>query len=245
MSPQKSGAAIPSDTKPNTWFSSSGTSSSTIGKTTTQPTDRSSFSSSGASGINRAASKQAYKDYTRRFAKPGNPIGQTTDLAPSRTYNSYNRYRNDRDAYYGRIGWQPPNYVFSGHSSYGMWDSIFLWYMLSNIGGASFFYNNANDQGVRIWRQQAEEQSKTNDELKTKLDILDYKLTQMAKDSIPVTPGALPADVDSTLAQAAERVVHEESEILAKSDSGWITWLLITVAVGCGGALLLLKRRNS
>ncbi len=135
--------------------------------------------------------------------------------------------------YYRGYGWAPPAYAMSAPRRFGVWDGLFLWFMLDTLtrpGHAGFFHDNANDPGYRDWRAEAERQAKDNGELRAKLDRLDQ--TVAAQAGTPREAGRLPPDVPVTLARADSA---DAAPAAAKGSGmpGFVWWgiLLLGVAV--------------
>lgn len=242
-SPGGGGSSQPTAPKPAApggWGNTSGVAA----PSGSEPTRRSSaFATSGQAAIQKESSRKAYNEYTGRFAKPDNPVGSTaTGPAPTRTWDNYRDYTTNRDNYYRGYGWSAPGYAYRSFPSFGLWDAMFLWFMLRQASGPTFMYNHQNDPGVKAFREEANKLAADNADLKKQLADLDAKMDQMRKDGVKPDPNAMPKDVDPSVAMAAEKVVKE------KSGSGGIgTWLVI-LAVGFGVAaafLLFSARRRS
>jgi hypothetical protein len=231
-------------TSGSSWSNSSGTAAKSG---TAAGTQSSSFSTAGASGIRKEASLKSYNDYNSKFGKSGNPAGATGQplLNPNRTWSNYSDYRADRDRYYSGMGWRAPSYAYMSYPSFGFWDGMFLWMLLSHTGGHSFYYNNQNDPGVQAWRQEAEKLSQSNADLKKQLGDMDAKIDQMRKDGVPVKPGQIPEGLDSSMALAADKVVSESPQE-TKTGSGWTTLAVIgVVGVALGGLVILRKSKTA
>lgn len=204
----------------------------------------SSFATSGQSAIQKESSRKAYNAYTGRFAKPDNPVGSATaGPAPTRTWDNYRDYSRNRDNYYSGRGWRAPGYAYRSFPSFGIWDAMFLWFMLRQASGPAFMYNHQNDPGVKAFRAEADKLAADNADLKKQLADLDTKMDEMRKDGVKPDPNAMPKGVDPSVALAAENVVREKPG----SGSGFGTWLGI-IAAGFGVAALFLlfsARRRS
>jgi hypothetical protein len=128
----------------------------------------------------------------------------------------------------GYGGWQPPPYISRSQPRFGIWDGLFLWFLLDNLsrpGNADFFHNHQNDPGYAQWRQEAEKLAADNADLRAKLQNLDSQLAE--KSDQPRDPDYLPPGVTPTEALAADA---------RDSDGGG--WLLTSALVG--GAVLVL-----
>jgi len=231
-------SAPPSAPGGSTWSNSSGAASKSP---TAAGTQGSSFSTAGTSGIRKQSSLNSYNDYNAKFGKSGNPAGAAGQplLNTNRTWSNYSDYRRDRDRYYSDLGWRPPSYAYMSYPSFGFWDSMFLWMLLSHTGGNNFYYNNQNDPGVQAWRQEADKLAQSNADLKKQLADMDAKIDQMRKDGTPVKPGAIPDGLDPSMAYAADKVVKENADEPRKS-SGWTALAVIgVIGVAVGGLLIL------
>lgn len=138
---------------------------------------------------------------------------------------------------YGGYGWSPPPYTTSAPRRFGVWDGLFLWFMLDTLtrpGHAAFFHNNADDPGYREWRQEADRLARDNAELRGKLDQLDQSVA--AQSGAPRQAGQLPPDVPADLARAdSASSVDSASAAQASRGSGhgfwWWGLLLLAAAV--------------
>jgi Protein of unknown function (DUF2491) len=136
----------------------------------------------------------------------------------------------DRAGWFSGQGWSAPTTTYSPNRSFGVWDGLFLGYLLSNLGrpGASdFFHNNQNDPGYQQWRSEADRQAQDNAALRQKLDELDRQLAD--RENRPRTPGALPPGVPSEIAKASpSRTPGMPAE---GSGSKWV-WVVLLGGVG-------------
>jgi len=101
-------------------------------------------------------------------------------------------------------GWEPPPYAFGSRPSFGVWDAVFLWFLLDTLsrpGHADFFHNHQNDPGYQQWRAEAEQRAQTNPALRAKLDQLDRELAE--REGQLRDPDFLPPDTppDAALAE--------------------------------------------
>ena len=142
-----------------------------------------------------------------------------------------------------------------GGRSFGVWDGLFLGYLLNNLtraGSVDFFRNHQDDPGVREWRQQAERQAQDNAELRERLDRLDRELAQRGDGQQPRDPNYLPPDVPPEVALAPPPAPANDARTptvgAAQADgsggSGGGMWLPLLVVGGGGLAFLSLRRRR-
>ena len=231
---------------PGGWSNSSGAASSQSAR----PSGTSAFSASGADAVKRQAAASSYKDYQGLYTKSGNPVnsGQAATSQPllnqSRTFGSYQEYNNYRDNYYYGRGWYAPGWSYQSYPSFGVWDAMFMWFMLSNLtSGPSFFYNHQNDPGVQSFQQEAAKLAQSNADLKKQLDEVNAKLDDMKKNGVPADPNALPKDVDPSLALAKPKIQETGLQEPANASSS-LFWPIVTL-VGLGGAgyFIFLRKR--
>lgn len=185
-----------------------------------------------------ATSKVAYQQQRQMFKKQ--PIAPSTNSAntvaktTTKSSTSYDRsnpiiYRTrtvNRTTYIDRRGryynsWEAPTYVYSGYPSYGMWDSLALWYMLDNINDAHYrdmYYHHMNTPGMASWRKEAEELAKDNAELKAKLNALDVSVKDLETQGIRRDQSYLPPGVDADILLSAE--VLEDTKPVIKMCTG-------------------------
>lgn len=208
----------------------------------------SAFSSSGADAAKRQAATSSYQGYQGLYSKSGNAVpGQVSTGKPilnqNRTFGSYKDYNGYRDNYYAGRGYATPGYAFNSFSRFGMWDAMFMWFMLSNLtSGAGFFHNNQSDPGVKAFKEEAAKLAESNADLKKQLDEMNAKLDGMKKEGVPVEPGTVPKDVDPNIALADPKI--DESMGDSGKSSGGLFWPIATMVVLGGGALWMFNRRR-
>lgn len=113
--------------------------------------------------------------------------------------------RDERQDWYGRSGWSLPPYATRTTPQFGMWDAVFLWYLLDTLsrpGHADFFHHHATDPGYAAWRAEAERRAASDAALRQKLDELDARLAALREQ--PRSPAYLPPGTTPSVALAAE-----------------------------------------
>ena len=244
QSAPSSSAPAQSSSTPGGWSNTGGASSSQQAR----PAGTSAFSSSGADSVRKQAATSSYQGYQGLYSKSGNPApGQVGTgkpiLNPTRTFGSYQEYNGYRDNYYAGRGWSAPTYVFHSYPSFGMWDAMFMWFMLSHLSsGPGFFYNHQNDPGVQAFQQEAQKLSASNEDLKKQLNEMNAKLDDMKKSGVAPDPNYVPKDVDPNVALAQPKIEPKQEE--PKSAASSLFWPIVGL-VGAGGLgyLLLFRRR--
>ena len=147
---------------------------------------------------------------------------------------------SNRGGWYADRGWSAPPYVYRSAPRFGIWDGLFLWFLLDTLtrpGHTDFFYNHQNDPGYREWRQDADRQAQDNAELRAKLDRLDRQLAE--RQGQPRDPDYLPPDTGRDVALAPEAQATEDKAVLGgQADLGGVGSILIVVVIG-GGVVFL------
>lgn len=150
---------------------------------------------------------------TYRSTYGKNPVYQSAGRSDSSTY--YDRRAN----YYG--GNQPPAYMYNSSPSFGMWDTMFLYMMLSNVNNASAFsHNHSGDADYQKWRADADRLAIDNQELRGQLAAMDAGKAGLAGEA--VDPAFLPPGVDPDIAMSEEarKAAMPTFKFCAGSDSG-------------------------
>ena len=200
-------------------------------------------------GSDAALSKQASGSSLRSYdaGKERARFAQSTPAAApsagfsgySGRFRSYDDYYYQRNNYYSGFGWQPPGYIYGSRSSFGMWDALFLWFMLdslSNAGHAMWFHDHYDDPGYQQWRQEADRLAADNADLRTKLADLDAQQKALANE--PRDPNFMPSDAKPELALASENAVAKQP---TSSGPHWLLDIALVALVG--GGLLFVRRR--
>lgn len=139
----------------------------------------------------------------------------------------YNTHYGNRNNYYRSQGYQAPPYAFNSAPSFGIFDTLFLFWMLdhfSNKNVAATAYHHADDPGYKKWREEAESLSKDNADLKNKLNELDKQVKSMS--GTPKDPAYLPKDVPADVALAAGALAAKKPEkpplkLVTGQEGGW------------------------
>lgn len=150
-------------------------------------------------------SRQKFKKKPNISTKPSEVKKKYSTRSVYKRASSYNRstYFTRRNQYYG--DYNPPVYVYNASPSYGLWDTIFLYSLLSsmnnNSNAAQFAYNHQNDPDYIAWRKDAEKLALENAELKAQLAKLDEQTRKM---SGTPDPNFIPSGIDADIAMSQE-----------------------------------------
>ncbi|WP_244439463.1 DUF2491 family protein [Azospirillum baldaniorum] len=144
-------------------------------------------------------------------------------------------------------GWRPPGWAYGSRPSFGLWNGLFLWFLLDNLtrpGYADWFHNHQGDPGYAEWRAEAERRAQGDPDLRQRLDDLDTRLR--AQEDRPRDPGYLPPDIPRDVAQAAPETPSAPESSTEGSGGGLGTLLLLIVLVGgMVAGVTILRRRSS
>jgi TRAP transporter TAXI family solute receptor len=171
---------------------------------------KSTFDKSATASIQKqksADSLSAYNKDKAAFKQPEKPFDKGT-YANNGLYKSapvygsgYNAQRQItvRNNYYGGMGYSPPIYYNSFSPSYGIFNTMFLFWMIDNAHrnteAAAMMHNYRNDPGYQQYMADMKAKSAENPELKAKLAAAEAKLAE-TKDK-PVDPNYVPKGIPS------------------------------------------------
>jgi hypothetical protein len=139
--------------------------------------------------------------------------------------------------------------VFGAGRSFGIWDGLFLWFLLDNLsraGSVDFFRNHRDDPALREWRAEADRQASENAELRARLDQLDRELARQP--GAPSDPDYLPPGVPPEVATARRddaRTPTMRPTAAQADESGSGIWVVPVLLVGGAGLVLLARRRRT
>lgn len=134
----------------------------------------------------------------------------------------------------GARGWSVPGYAARSASRFGIWDGLFLWFLLDNLtrpGYADFFHNHQNDPGYQQWRAEADRLAADNADLRGKLNSLDQSLA--GKQGQPRDPEYLPPDTPREVALA------ETADAPGGSGGGFGEFGFVSILLVGGGVIFL------
>ncbi len=192
-----------------------------VPKTTTTKTTSSKFGSTKKTASYSTVSggkqtKSAKVALTKQRAKFKKPVKTTATSNASYKKNYGNNgayksaaasnpktYHTRRNNYYA--GYTTPSYVYGARSSYGMWDTIFLYSMLSsmnnNVYAGRFSHNYGNNADYRAWRNEANVLARENAELRGQLATLDKQSSKLSDQ--PIDTNYIPDGVDADIMMSA------------------------------------------
>jgi hypothetical protein len=147
--------------------------------------------------------------------------------------------------WYRDRGWSlPGGFPGMGQRSFGIWDGLFLWFLLNNLsrpGSTDFFHNHRDDPGYRDWRTEVEARAQQDPEVRQRLDELDRQLA--GREDQPRDPNYLPPDVPPEVALAPERDARTPGVREPDEGGGGLPGAVL-LGGGVALALLLWRRRR-
>lgn len=160
------------------------------------------------------SSLEAYKAEQNKFKKGKTETFRPEAYSNNRVYQraganrgfSYKDHYDRRDRYWRDRGYSYPSRMFGGRSSFGLWDAAFLYGLLhyaNRPNAAAFAYHHQNDPGYQQWRLQANEQAKSDPEMRKQLAELDRQAAAMRAQGVKVNPAYLPEGVPPEMAVSA------------------------------------------
>ena len=199
--------------------SSSGFGGATRGSSTTGAASRASssarFARAPTNNFRSTRQQNAYRNYQSqhqsKFQGRATNTGQAASSSPlyQRASQNSGRTRNDywqrRDNFYG--GWNTPNYVYMGAPRYGMFDGLFLGYMLGHAFTprySAFAYHHQNDAGMKEWMAEMEKQATENEEIRAQLDALKAEMAKL--EGTTIDPSYLPNGINPDMVLAPDVV---------------------------------------
>ena len=216
-------------------FSSSGNSPASVKTATGVAATKTSLQKQADTSIKKERAQQSLNNYNaerQKYQAPPSTVASSpqTQTAVFNTMQSgagsprvvtINRYYTYRDDFYGRYNYSTPLWAYRSAPSFGMWDAMFLWFMLDNIHDrqySSMYYHHQNDPAMQAWRREADNLARDNAELRAKLAALDSSQTQFA--NVPRDSSYLPQDVGvaALSSEKAEQMLARE-----KSGSSWLS----------------------
>jgi len=168
-----------------------------------------------SSGSSTKAAKKSLTAQRAKFTKPAPKVTTASSSAYKSKYKSHGAYASARSAnpatYHTRrnsyyAGYSTPSYVYGMSPSYGLWDTIFLYSMLSSMNNnrhaGQFAHNYSNDADYNSWRREADVLARDNAELRGQLATLDGQTANFSGQTID--PNYMPQGVDADIAMSAQ-----------------------------------------
>ncbi|HBF33289.1 TPA: hypothetical protein DDW35_01870 [Candidatus Sumerlaeota bacterium] len=190
-----------------------------------------------------------YKENRQKFQAPPSTVASSAQTQASVLNNvrtnsgttrvvTVNHYYLQRDDFYNRYSYSTPSWAYRSSPSFGMWDAMFLWFMLDHINDrqySSMYYHHYDDPAIQAWRREADTLARDNADLRAKLATLDS--SQQGFANVQRDPSYLPQEVGATAlsAEQAERVfAREKSGFSLLNVFFWMGIFGFSLALACG-----------
>jgi hypothetical protein len=109
-------------------------------------------------------------------------------------------YYYRRAVFYRTYGWAPPPYVYGLSPRYGLFDAVFLAFMLDHIAEQQYalmYYSHMNEAEFVQWRQQMDQLAMQNAELRARLAQMDQQTARLQ--GTPRDPAYVPEDAQDVV----------------------------------------------
>lgn len=104
-------------------------------------------------------------------------------------------YHYRRTLFYETYGWAPAPWVYGLYPRYGLYDTMFLAFMLDHIAEqeyAMMYYNHMQEEEFMMWRQEMDNLAMENGELSERLAMMDQQVASLQ--GTPRDPAYVPQD---------------------------------------------------
>lgn len=192
----------------------------------------SSNQSKPSSSYTKAYSAKAMSDYTTQQnsfkykASPTTTVNNTY-ITKNVTKVSPQTYATNRASFYSGYTWAPQPYVYHSYNSFGMWDAMYLWFMLDHINDRQYalmYYNHQNDPGMQQFRSELNRLSQDNQDLKAKLANLEVQEAALKAENVKQDPNYMPKGAEE-VALKSDLVTEEGTSTLKI-----VCWVFIGLA---------------
>jgi hypothetical protein len=166
----------------------------------THPVDRAELSRKLKAPVTREAQQKAVAHYRAervRFTRHSPPMRLVPEhrviLKRMRIIPGTYYYR--RGVFYDAYGYLPPPYIYTMYPRYGLWDAVFLGFMLERAAEQEYalmYYNHRNEAEMIQWRQDMDRMAMENADLRARLAAMDQQVAQLQ--GTPVDPAYVPQD---------------------------------------------------
>jgi hypothetical protein len=104
-------------------------------------------------------------------------------------------YYYRRGIFYDAYGYVPPPYIYTMYPRYGLWDAVFLGFMLERAAEQEYalmYYNHRDEAEMMQWRQDMDRMAMDNADLRARLAAMDQQVAQLQ--GTPVDSAYVPQD---------------------------------------------------
>ncbi len=104
-------------------------------------------------------------------------------------------YHYRRHVFFTYYHYTPPVYVYRMYPVYGIWDAVFLAFMLEHAMEREYalmYYHHQNEEAMRTWRAEMDRMAVENAELRARLAVLDNQAAGFR--GMPLDPAYVPEE---------------------------------------------------
>lgn len=197
-------------------------SSSKSGLSSSSPTVKSSSSSKSPSFSSQSITKSGSFGFSAKNESNKSSYNKSvnTKSTPVEKYRNSTTYKSNTP---------PPTTVqnyYSSQPSFGMWDTLFLYTLMSNTGNnmnnSQWFYHHQNDEDVKKFKEEMKKMSENDVEMKIKYEALEKELSELKEKDIPIDP-TYKSDIEKSVDE--EVLVQEIKE--KEKNNNFVLWLLL------------------
>ena len=164
---------------------------------------------------------------------------KTANRVVANNHYNYNSgdYARRRQSFYSGYS---PAYYNRFYPRYGMWDTLALCYMLDHISDqqyAMMYYSHRNDPDMQAWRAKAEEEARTNADLRAKLAVMDSNMQAMQGQNVQANPDYVPPAMNEV---ALSQDALKDAE--PKKSGHLVLYLLLCIGLGAFVYFVFLRK---
>jgi len=154
----------------------------------------------------------------------------------------YAARQHDITPFYAR--YPEPSYLYHYHSSYGIWDTYFLYLLLQNATQPSYYnwaYAHENDPAY----QQFISQAQNDPNLQSQVNALQTQVNALqAQKATPEAADALPTGVSTAVAVSPTAVAQDAAQDAPAPNHHWFLYTILALVLlsGVGYGLIRLTR---
>lgn len=134
-----------------------------------------------------------------QFERQRNPIhfkpAHRVILAGLRIVPTTYLYR--RTVFYDAYSWTAPPYVYHMYPRYGLWDAVFLAFVLDHIAEEQYalmLYHHQHDKEIQHWMEDSDRLAADNDDLRAQLENMKLEMARLEQSGVVVDPSYVPTD---------------------------------------------------
>lgn len=108
-------------------------------------------------------------------------------------------YYYRRNVFYDTYRWSTPGYVYRMYPRYGLWDAVFLAFVLDHIAEEQYalmLYHHQHDAEIQQWMDDTDRLAADNDELRAKMENMKLEMDRLKDSGVEVDASYVPPDAE-------------------------------------------------